>query len=336
MKKSFNPSKFLALSLLLIFIGCGKDDEDDEKKNGGDLELKCEAAISIEEVTYFSADANLTWDCEEEPEVNRIGVAYAENQAPGEGDSIVWSDELEENTVVVLGDLMAETTYYVRMVVESEKNRWYSSSESFTTDAAPTYMYDIENNKYPTVFINGQEWMAEGLRTSKYNDGTSILLIENLHNWPQESTGVYANYNNTPARSVRAGAFYNFQAVNSGKLCPQGWRVPTAQDFNNLSDHLGGNAVAGGLLKRANTSMWNPPNRDATNETGFSAVGGGIVYHEIIGNFGSRGVISVLWSSTEHDADRAYYRLLHFNDGHFVSKRGKKTHGMCVRCVRDE
>ncbi|MCH8547088.1 MAG: fibrobacter succinogenes major paralogous domain-containing protein, partial [Cryomorphaceae bacterium] len=195
---------------------------------------------------------------------------------------------------------------------------------------------DIDNNKYPTVFINGQEWMAEGLRTTKYNDGTSILLIENLHDWLQDSIGVYAHYDNISARSVRAGAFYNWQAVNSGKLCPQGWRVPTAQDFSALSDYLGGNAVAGGALKRNNTSMWNAPNRDATNETGFSAVGGGIVYHEIIGNFGSRGVISVMWSSTEHDADRAYYRLLHFNDGHFVSKRGKKTHGMCVRCVRDE
>ena len=342
MKKSFNPSKFLALSLLLIFIGCGKDDEDDKPKNGGNggdpvvEQLDCEASLSIEEVTYFTADIHLTWECEEEPEAQRIGVAYAVNQAPSEGDSIVWSDELEENTVVVLGDLMAETTYYVKMVIASEKDRWYSSAQSFTTEAAPTYVYDIDNNQYPTVFINGREWMASSLRTTKYNDGTSILYISDLQDWPHDSLGVYTHYNFNAANTELAGALYNWQAVNTGKLCPQGWSVPTAQEFIDLSTYLGGDAVAGGPLKKTNTIMWRDPNRDATNATGFSAGGGGIVYHEIFGSFGSIGVIGPLWSSTEHDADRAYYRLLHFNDGHFVSKRGKKTHGMCVRCVRDE
>lgn len=321
------------MPLLFVFIfACNKDDDGNEC----DTQEGCEAILSIKKISHYSAEAHFNWNCTDESNITRIGIAYNVNQPPEESDSIVWLEELENDGLVILGDLKTETKYYIKVVTETNCNRWYSNSESFITNAAPTFVYDIENNKYPTVFINGQEWMAEGLRTSKYNDGTSILLIENLHNWPQDSIGVYANYDNIPARSDRAGALYNWQAVNSGKLCPQGWRVPTAQDFNNLSDYLGGNAVAGGPLKRANSKMWNPPNRDATNETGFSAVGGGIVYHEIIGNFGSRGVISVLWSSTEHDADRAYYRLLHFNDGHFVSKRGKKTHGMCVRCVRDE
>ncbi len=341
-KLTFNLSKFIALSLLLIVIGCGKDDEDDKPKNGGNggdpvvEQLDCEASLSIEEVTYFTADVHLTWDCEEEPEVQRIGVAYAINQEPVVGDSIVWSDKLDENTVVILGDLLSETTYYVKMVIESEDDRWYSTAQSFTTEAAPTYVYDIENNQYPTVFINGREWMATSLRTTKYNDGSSILYISDMQDWPNDSLGVYTHYNFNAANTAIAGALYNWEAVNSGLLCPQGWSVPTAQDFTNLSTYLGGDAVAGGPLKKTNTNTWRDPNRDATNATGFSAVGGGMIYHEFGGSFASIAVIGPLWSSTEYDATRARYRLLAFDNAYFVSKRGKKTHGMCVRCIKDE
>lgn len=338
MNNSFlNLTKNLGLCLLIIATACKKDDDDDKKGgNGSAPKLKCNATISVEEVTYFSADVHLTWSCEDEPEVQRIGVIYAANQIPTEGDSIVWADEIEESLVVVLGDLIAETTYHAKMVIESEKDTWYdSASISFTTDPAPTYVFDIDNNQYPTVFINGREWMAMGLRTTRYNDGSPILYISAMRDWPNDSMGVYTHYNFNFANTELAGALYNWHAVNTGKLCPTGWSVPTAQDFIDLSTYLGGDAIAGGPLKKTNTIMWREPNRDATNATGFSAGGGGIVFHETFGTFGSIGVIGPIWSSTEYDSTRARYRLLHFNDGHFVSKRGKKTHGMSVRCVKD-
>lgn len=56
----------------------------------------------------------------------------------------------------------------------------------FTAEAAPTFMYDIDNNKYPTVFINGKEWIAEGLRTPKYNDGRNdcySISAQHVHNF---------------------------------------------------------------------------------------------------------------------------------------------------------
>ncbi|MCC5916055.1 MAG: fibrobacter succinogenes major paralogous domain-containing protein [Cryomorphaceae bacterium] len=330
----FRGISFPLLSLVLI-VGCGKDDEDDKPKKGG-KKLECQSTISIEEITFFSAEVHLAWDCEVEPKVQNIGVIYAVGKEPSEGDSIVWADEIIEKQMVVLGDLQAESTYLVKMVIESKGDRWYSSAKSFTTEAAPTYVYDIENNQYPTVFISGREWMAENLRTTKYNDGVPIIQITNLFYWPNDSVGVFSHYNHSSVHSLVAGVFYNWVAVNTGKLCPQGWSVPTAQEFVELSDYLGGDAVSGGALKKMNTAYWTEPNRDAANTHGFSAVGSGMIYHEFFGSFASRNIIGPLWSSTEFDASRANYRLLHYNDGHFISKRGKKTHGMCVRCLKDE
>jgi uncharacterized protein (TIGR02145 family) len=76
-------------------------------------------------------------------------------------------------------------------------------------------------------------------------------------------------------------------------------------------------------------------NKDETNAAGFSTVEGGMIYHEFTGSFASIAVIGPLWSSTEYDSTRAFYRLLAFDDAHFISKRGNKRHGMCVRCVKD-
>ena len=65
---------------------------------------------------------------------------------------------------------------------------------------------------------------------------------------------------------------YNWYAVNTGKLCPEGWHVPTDDEWTILTDYLGGKSVAGGKLKETGTSHWLSPNTGATNETGFTGL----------------------------------------------------------------
>ena len=73
------------------------------------------------------------------------------------------------------------------------------------------------------------------------------------------------------------GFLYNWYAVNTAKICPNGWHVPSETEWTELVNFLGGESVAGGKTKTTGTieagnGLWYQPNVDATNETGFSAL----------------------------------------------------------------
>ena len=59
-------------------------------------------------------------------------------------------------------------------------------------------------------------------------------------------------------------------------ICPTGWHVPTDNELTTLTTYLGGLSVAGGKLKEIGLTHWNSPNTGATNESGFTALPGGM------------------------------------------------------------
>ena len=192
-------------------------------------------------------------------------------------------------------------------------------------------VYDLEGNEYKTVIIGNQEWMAENLRTTKYNNGAAIPNITSSSDWSILTTDAYAWYNNDEASfKDDYGALYNWFAVNTGNLCPTGWHVPTDAEWTALEVYVGGGA--GTKLKA--TSGWDSGG-NGTNEYGFSALPGGGRYFGY-GYFGNMGVIGAWWSSTEYDATHAYYRYLHYYSGNLTyDYHNNKMHGFSVRCVRD-
>lgn len=95
-----------------------------------------------------------------------------------------------------------------------------------------TITYDGYN--YPTILINSQCWLKENLKTTKYNDGTSIPNLPVAADWTANLTGAYSCYDNSTANCNTYGALYNFYAVSTGKLCPSGWRVPSRADWHIL------------------------------------------------------------------------------------------------------
>ena len=139
---------------------------------------------------------------------------------------------------------------------------------------------DIDGNIYKTVTIGTQTWMAENLRTGRYNDGTIILYIANNSNWKDWTTPAYCWYNNEVTYVATFGALYNWYAIdpasNGGKnLCPIGWHVPSVTEWTALTDYLGGTSVAAGKLRETGTAHWRSSMAVATNETGFTALPGG-------------------------------------------------------------
>jgi uncharacterized protein (TIGR02145 family) len=195
-------------------------------------------------------------------------------------------------------------------------------------------MTDKDGNTYKTILIGTQTWMAENLKTTKYNDGTSIPLVTDATSWCNLSTPGCCWQNNDPARKVTYGVLYNWYTVSTGKLCPTSWHVPTDAEWTVLTDYLGGESIAGGKLKESGFKHWNSPNIGATNETAFSALPGGDRFNgpdALFDNLREMGC----WWTTAFNEDRATNRLMYDNSNHVQKFFYSKKCGLSVRCVWD-
>ncbi len=197
---------------------------------------------------------------------------------------------------------------------------------------------DIDGNTYATVTIGTQVWMAENLKVTKYNDGIAIPLVTDNSAWSTLSTPGYCWYNNDQTTYGNTyGALYNWYTVNTSKLCPIGWHMPTDAEWTTLTTYLGGESVSGGKLKEIGTTHWTSPNTYATNETGFTALPGGYRYIKITG-FMENGKTGIWWSATEDDMSWALSRHMSSNAS-YASKVYKvyntKQSGFSVRCLKD-
>jgi len=192
---------------------------------------------------------------------------------------------------------------------------------------------DIDGNVYNTVTIGTQVWMKENLKTTKLNDGTAIPNVTDNTSWAALTTPGYCWYNND-ASTYKAtyGALYNWYAVNTGKLCPLGWRVPLDEDFKILTNLLGGYLTAGGKLKETGTLNWENPNTDATNEFQFTALPGG--GRGSSGSFFDLKIRGLWWSPiTDIDPQYSLSTYLIYNDGEVHRMTSDKKDGFSVRCI---
>lgn len=177
--------------------------------------------------------------------------------------------------------------------------------------------------------------MAENLRTTKYNDGSLIPLVIDNTTWLSLSTGGYCNYNNTINTDtiVTFGRLYNWNSVNSGKLAPKGWHVPTNEDWITLVSGLGGELIAGDKLKEKGNIHWGNPNYNSTNESGFTALPGGC--RNTDGSYSLIGLYGYWWSSTTIDNTLAFGRGLGSYNSNLGVGMNFKNLGFSIRCVKD-
>jgi len=197
---------------------------------------------------------------------------------------------------------------------------------------------DADGNVYKTAIIGDQEWMAENLKTTTYNNGTDISNVTDDYEWEELATGAYAWHGNDSDNKDVYGALYNWYAVDTGNLCPDGWRMPTVDDWDQLTEYMGGRSVAGGKLKTTGTielgtGLWHDPNTGATNEANFKALPGG--QRDINGYFDFVGYYGFWWSATEIDTNDAWARYISNSDNDFDYRDSKKELGFSVRCLRD-
>lgn len=222
---------------------------------------------------------------------------------------------------------------------------------------------DADGNTYHTVRIGSQVWTVENLRTTKWNDGTPIPYVPDSIAWHGLATPGYCHFRNTMNADslLQFGALYNWYCVNSKKLAPEGWRVPTNADWTTLQNYLivhgynwdrrrSGNRIAKSLAAQ---SGWKPFNVEGTpghamqdnNRSGFSGIAAGYRYDtrdSVIGNGPCKSVFSAgrhkgaWWSTTQVNESFAYvYGLGYCVEGLFQYGSFFKTCGYSVRLVKN-
>jgi uncharacterized protein (TIGR02145 family) len=227
---------------------------------------------------------------------------------------------------------------------------------------------DADGNTYQTVTIGTQIWMAENLKTTLYNDGSAITLITDSLSWMDDTIGAYTWFRNDVSNKPVSGALYNWYAVNTGKLCPADWHVPTVDEWTTLQNYLiingynydgtttGDWATNNKIAKSlAGTNSWNPSDVEGApgnndfptkrNATGFNALAAG--YKDFYGSFGFftsdtlwhpyNGLVGDWWSSSEivAGATTVWWFEIDANFPNVLRSHNDKYYGLSVRCVMD-
>jgi uncharacterized protein (TIGR02145 family) len=262
-----------------------------------DLETKTPSKISL----FISKDDGKTW----QGPLKKV-TGDAGNKIVSGNHSITWNvlEEFEE----LRGDK-------IKFQVRADKS-----------DQSPVFL--------ETIKIGAQEWKEKNLDVSRYRNGDIIPEVTDSRQWANLKTGAWCYYNNDPENGKIYGKLYNWYAVNDPRgLAPKGFHIPSDKEWNTLINFLGGEAVAGGEMKSTGTSLWQLPNRAATNSTNFTGLPGG--YRPINGAFYSIGDSGYWWSSSEFGTTGASYRSLGYGNGSASSYYYGKGYGFSVRCIRD-
>ncbi|MEI6680591.1 MAG: FISUMP domain-containing protein [Mariniphaga sp.] len=233
---------------------------------------------------------------------------------------------------------VAGVTVVVKTGINFVRGKRYTIDLSGLT-FSPT-VTDVETNVYNTVTIGSQVWTASNLKTSKYSNGDLVgtTITDATLDIASEFNPKYQwAYLAIEGNAATYGRLYTwFVVTDSRNICPTGWHVPSDADWTSLSNYLGGDlTTAGGKLKETGTSHWADPfvNTGATNEAGFTALGGGCRIPEgVFTNIYDGGY---WWSSTQYNSTNALIRDISYVFSQFRRDNYNKNSGYSVRCLRD-
>ena len=183
-----------------------------------------------------------------------------------------------------------------------------SCSESFT-DSRDGQSYDV-------VKIGGLTWMAENLN---FETAGSFCPEGDSRNCP------------------RLGRLYSWAEARS--VCPDGWRLPTKEEFESLVTATSGEVAQSSSHSRAGAALkakdgWFKKG-NGSDALGFRALPAG--YRGADGRFDGIGGYAYFWSVTEDSENResnAFYLFLSFSSDATSINAFAKSDYRSVRCVK--
>ena len=274
-----------------------------------------------------SADGGATWNLP----ITSLEGDFGSGVAEGTGKAIVWDFHADNPD-------QSGADYRVKV-----------------TPAIRGTMTGNDGTVYQTIKIGNQWWMAENLRETQYRTGEgeekNIPVVTDNTGWAGLTSGARCAYNNNETTANTYGYLYNWYAVSDARnIAPDGWCVPTDEDWDILVDYLIDNgynwdgSTTGNLIGKAMASSgggWTSSSsagqvgndQSSNNASGFSALPAG--FRSSSGPFLNLGHHAFFWSATEHDANRAWRRTLGYDRSDVARSHLSKQIGFSVRLVRD-
>jgi len=322
------------------------------------LDIPTVRTAPVTEIEAFQAKSGGTILDDGNSEVIEKGVCWSIQHLPVNlSDSIFNNGRGIASFSAEITQLKPNTSYFVRAYATNKEGTGYGDEISFTTSQmviapinfSPSVIYgsmtDQDGNIYNTLKIGTQVWMAENLKTTKYRNGDPVPNITNTDQWEKLRTGAYCDYVNCSKFSDTYGHLYNWYAIEAGNLCPTGWHVPSAAEWDLLIDYLGGQSYAGAKLKESGNAHWNSGSEGATNASGFTALPGGIremasfLDGDLSYYYKSLSYVSNWWTSTAVPLPNDYLLTarhceLQLDNTVFTWNLFRNA-GCSVRCVKD-
>ena len=266
--------------------------------------------------------------------VTARGVCWSTTSNPTLSDSHTTDGSGLGAFVSYITGLTENTQYYVRAYATNSVGTAYGNEVVFTTqgpcDGIQSFLY--AGQTYNTVAIGDQCWMKENLNVG--------IMIPGSQEQANNSQIEKYCFEDNATNCLEYGGLYQWnetmQYVTTPGvqgICPTGWHLPTDTEYNILINYLGGESVAGGKMKEAGYTHWIPPNTGATNESGFTALPGGV--RMPLGYFTSLTASGYFWSSTAYSTSNAWSRALSSQSGFIFHEAYDKLAGYSIRCVKN-
>jgi len=222
----------------------------------------------------------------------------------------------------------------------------------------PTFVFDIDRNRYGVKRFGNTLWMNENLRVTRYDtesprSGDTISVATYNHSvnidkpyYIDARNFVDIPYTDNLTSEIRnsLGFLYNWSAAagtignntsvkeNIQGICPNGWRLPSINDFDSLFYYLGAQEAAGQKLK--SIYGWFTLTGSGTNESGMSCYPAGTASSNFVTLVGKQ---TMLWSSTTQIGytDKARVLKLFFDQDEAETPNINKFQANSIRCVMD-
>jgi uncharacterized protein (TIGR02145 family) len=324
MKRNYIYGTVLFVIACHVFMSC--------KKDNGSL-----STVNTLPVIYLSSTAatlGISVESDGGSHITECGIYIATSQNPEKSGQRFQIGSDTGTFIGQLTGLLPEVQYFVKSYSQNEKGESLGNQVDFTT---PGTVNDIDNNTYETVKIVDQIWLASNLKATSYRNGDPIETTAPANaDITGESAPKYQwAYEGDEINAHTYGRVYTGHAVTDARgICPTGWHVPSDTEWATLTNALGGEEVAGGLMKEVGIIHWDSPNTKATDISLFAALPGG--GREEAGSFSNTalGQFGWFWTSTFENITQLSW-ILRYDDGTANRMYTSRGAGFSVRCVKD-
>ena len=209
--------------------------------------------------------------------------------------------------------------------------------------------YDIEEDFFVEEFYTKRILGIIPIKKIRQIPQKRIVTKSRKIKWSEFTEPGFCNYEHKGKNKIKYGSLYNWHAVNSGKLAPKGWHIPTIEEWKKLEDYLinygynwdntkKANKIAKSLTTKTEWKKYDEVGSigndlSKNNLSGFSALPGGC--RNRYGSFENINKHGIWWSSTESSSNGAWLRVLYFDEENFGQYGDAKENGFSVRCIKD-